>query len=372
MNTSDQVAARYKLPAEAYFEQSWLDKEKRNIFGNSWLFVGLESELPESGCYKTVVAGFDELIVVRDKEGELKAFHNTCRHRGARLVSGEGQCSSFVCPYHKWGFGLDGTLRGVPQLEQFGELDFAELGLHRASVESWMGMLFVHASETPPVDFERWTTGISEDLAVFEVDKLHLLRRDSFVFDANWKLYIENHVDWLHLWYVHPETLGHLDHSDGEVEQHGSTFISYDPVKPLHVEASNSMNPLVDLPQLANAPARYSETGAHFLFPNLPIFTGSSFFAMTDLIPLSPEKTQMNITLLGEPGGNPDEFMRLFNRITKDEDAEIIIAIQKNIRSSRFEVGPIAHTYEKAISCFHDHYLELIEGAPDVVRINAG
>jgi phenylpropionate dioxygenase-like ring-hydroxylating dioxygenase large terminal subunit len=366
---SDHTKASYKLPAEAYFDQSWLDKEKLNIFAGSWLFAGLASELPEPGCYKTLSAGFDELMVVRDTSGNLNAFHNTCRHRGARLVSGEGKCGSFVCPYHKWGYGLDGNLRGIPQREQFEDLNLKELGLHKASVENWMGLLFVHVDENPSVSFEQWSVGLADELAAFKVDELQLLKQESFTFEANWKLYIENHVDWLHLWYVHPQTLGAYDHSDGQVMQFGSSFCSYDPVKPELEAASLEANPLPDIPHLKDVDKRYSEIGAHFLFPNLPIFTGRSFFVLADLIPLAPGKTQMNISLLGLPGGDADAFMTMFNEVTKGEDAAIITAIQKVVRSSRFAVGPIAHTYENAISCFHEHYLNMIDGPSSALRI---
>ena len=362
---TDNTQASYKLPAEAYFDQSWLDKEKLNIFAGSWLFAGLASELPAPGHYKTFSAGFDELIVVRDGNGDLNAFHNTCRHRGARLVSDQGQCNTFICPYHKWGYGLDGDLRGVPQREQYGNLNLKELGLHKASVESWMGLLFVHVDEQPGVSFAQWSIGLADELAAFKVDQLQLLKQESFTFDANWKLYIENHIDWLHLWYVHPETLGKLEHSDGKIMQFGSSFCSYDPVKPEHEAASLASNPLPDIPHLKDVDKRYSDIGAHFLFPNLPIFTGRSFFALTDLVPLTPEKTQMNISLLGIPGGDADAFMESFNQVTKDEDAVIIKTIQQVVRSSRFAVGPIAHTYENAISCFHEHYLNLIDGPPN-------
>jgi len=359
----------YKLPAEAYFDQAWLDREKLNIFGGSWLFAGLESELPEPGCYKTVCAGFDELMVVRDRTGKLNAFHNTCRHRGARLVSGTGKCSTFVCPYHKWGYGLDGNLRGVPRRDQFTDLNLEELGLHIASVESWMGLLFVHTDENPAVGFTQWSTGLADELSAFKVNELALLRRESFTFEANWKLYIENHVDWLHLWYVHSETLGSYTHEYDQVMQFGSNFCSYDAVKPEFEETVKDANPLPEIPYLKNLDQRYSEVGAHFLFPNLPIFTGSSFFALAELIPITPEKSQMNISLLGIPGGDTDAFMTAFNKITKDEDAAIIANIQQNVRSSRFKVGPLAHTYESAISCFHDRYLDLIDGKPNVIQI---
>ncbi len=357
---NDSIIPTYKLPAEAYYEQSWLDKEKQNLFGGNWLYAGLETDLPEVGSYTTVTAGFNELIVIRDEQNELRALHNVCRHRGAQLVQGEGRCRTLVCPYHKWAYRLDGQLRGIASRDQFDAIETETLGLHKGSVASWMGLIFVHSDEHPPVAFDDWIAGVKSELDVFEAVKLEELKSDSFVFDANWKLYIENHIDWLHLWYVHPQTLKVLDHSEGEFSQHGLHWISFEPFKEEFREDAKGSSPLIDIPHIESQPERYSENGAHFIFPNLPIFTGSSFFILADLVPLSPEKTKMNIRILGVPGGDIDAFLEQFNAITKGEDANIIENIQKNIRSEHFNVGPIAVNYERAISDFHDNYLKFM------------
>ena len=356
----EETQPTYKLPAEAYYDPAWLEQEKLKVFGGSWLYAGLETEVSEPGSYKTTKAGLDELIIARDKRGNLNAFHNICRHRGAQLVEGSGKCGTFVCPYHKWTYGLDGEMRGVPRREEFGDLELDKLGLHPASVDTWMGLVFVHADETPPMTLDAWLSGIKSELDIFDVEKLQLLKSDTMTFEANWKLYIENHIDWLHLWYVHPETLGALTHDNSDVKQCGRHWISFDPVKEESRSAFQASNPLQNLPHLQDQADRYSETGAHFVFPNLPIFTGSSFFVTADLIPLSPERTRMNINVLGVPGGDVDAFLSLFNAITKGEDAAIIENIQKNVRNRKFSVGPIATTYEKPISDFHDNYLELM------------
>ena len=356
------MAPKYKLPAAAYFEESWLRQEKLKLFGASWLYAGQAAELGPTGSYKTITAGLDELVVVRNQEGELKAFHNVCRHRGAQLVQGTGQCSTLVCPYHKWTYGLEGNLRGIAKDPQFTNIDKDLLGLHRASVETWMGLVFVNSNEYPNETLLEWLGDIAQELAPFGAGNLELLKRDTISFNANWKLYIENHIDWLHLWFVHPETLAALDHDQGQRTQLGPHWVSYEPAKAEHAEAYKVSSPLPDIPHIQDNPARYSENGAHFIFPNLPIFTGTSFFAIAELIPLTPEKTEMRVTLLGLRGGDADAFFEIFNDITKGEDAGIIENIQQNVRSKHFSVGPLAHTYERAISDFHDNYLRLMDG----------
>ncbi|MCZ6828250.1 MAG: aromatic ring-hydroxylating dioxygenase subunit alpha [Gammaproteobacteria bacterium] len=351
----------HKLPPASYYDPAWLDKERQQLFGNSWLFGGLETDVPDVGSYKTVKVGLSELVVVRDQEGALRAFHNTCRHRGAQLVQGSGKCKTLVCPYHKWGYGLDGQLRGVAQKNQYSDLNVAELGLHAASVDTWMGLIFVHADDNPQTSLADWLGGLKNELGIFQVDKLQELTRHTFTFPANWKLYIENHVDWLHLWYVHPETLGAFKHDQGERTQYGRHWSSFEQVKDEFRDTESGSDPLKAISHLEHQDPRYLGVGAHFIFPNLPVFTGRGFFATAELIPETPDKTTMDVRIYGVPGGDVDTFLAIFNEITKGEDVAIIESIQKNVRSPRYGVGPITHTLEKAISDFHDNYLALVD-----------
>ena len=351
----------YKLPPEAYYDQAWLDKERRMLFGKSWLYAGLEVDFPEAGSYKTVKAGFNDLVILRDRQGSLNAFHNACRHRGAQLVQGSGKCTTLVCPYHRWTYGMNGQLRGMPQKEQFSNIDMSELGLHRASVDTWMGLVFVHVDEDPDTSLADWLEGVKDELSVFDASQLTELKRHTFSFDANWKLYIENHIDWLHLWYVHPKTLSILDHDKGELMQYGKHWVSYEPVKEELKNSEAVRSPLIDFPHLKNQREIVRGNGAHFLFPNVAVFTGNSFFVTAELIPETPEKTTMDVRVLGVPGGDVDTFLAGFNEITKGEDVGIIENIQKNVRSSRFGVGPIADRFEQPISEFHANYLDRVQ-----------
>jgi phenylpropionate dioxygenase-like ring-hydroxylating dioxygenase large terminal subunit len=116
---NEAIIPTYQLPAEAYFEESWLSKERTTLFANNWLYAGRAAELLEEGSYKTVTVGHNELLIVRDKQGNINALHNVCRHRGAQLVQGTGKCGTLVCPYHKWSYGLDGKMRGIASADQF-------------------------------------------------------------------------------------------------------------------------------------------------------------------------------------------------------------------------------------------------------------
>src|SRR4051794_4754621 len=123
------METRYLLPPEAYWSDDWYEREQDLLFSHTWHLVASEHELAVPGDFLTCTAGRDPLVVVRDLDGELRAFHNMCRHRGMQLLEGCGSTrTGIVCPYHFWNFGLDGALRKLPQPEQFPDLDLDAWG----------------------------------------------------------------------------------------------------------------------------------------------------------------------------------------------------------------------------------------------------
>lgn len=128
-------------------EQDWFEHERKAIFERSWTFAGTTHDFQETGDYRIVSCGHAQIIVVMDKSAELRAMHNVCRHRGAELLDGpSGNCGgTMVCPYHRWTYGLDGALRGVPNMaECFPDLDRSKLGLNPAALGVFNDFVFVN------------------------------------------------------------------------------------------------------------------------------------------------------------------------------------------------------------------------------------
>ena len=143
----------YLLSAEAYVDPACFEREQRRLFARSWALVGAIDDLCEPGDYLTATVGGVPLVVVRGDDGQLRAFHNQCRHRGMVMLDGRGQgLDAIRCFYHDWRYDLRGRLRVVPQRkEQFPSLCADEWGLLPASVDVWEGMVFVHPRETKGV-----------------------------------------------------------------------------------------------------------------------------------------------------------------------------------------------------------------------------
>ena len=143
--TSSTPAVPPALSPHLYLDPEVLQLEDERIFSRTWQFAGHVSQVPDPGTYLTANAGTQPVLVVRDDDGELRAFRNVCRHRGSRLLSGSGECKKAIrCRYHGWTYRMDGELIGVPEGRQIPGLDKSALGLFPARVEVLQGLVFVN------------------------------------------------------------------------------------------------------------------------------------------------------------------------------------------------------------------------------------
>jgi Rieske 2Fe-2S family protein len=133
------------LPGRYYYDPAIYEREQERIFASMWFCVGRAEALPDPGAYQTVNTGRESIIVVRSQDGELQAFFNVCRHRGARLcMQAAGHLKgSIQCRYHAWTYGLDGRLIGAPNVLHMDEFDRAAFGLIPVALEVWEGLLTV-------------------------------------------------------------------------------------------------------------------------------------------------------------------------------------------------------------------------------------
>ena len=350
-STKLQPGNGYRIPRQAYYEQEWFDREQKLLFPASWNFVGTTTELSTPGAYISTCVGPYPIALVVGEDGVVRGFHNLCRHRGAKLLDGKGTCRTITCPYHRWQYSLDGSLNNVPQsADQIPLLNTEDWGLKPVKIATWMGLIFVNPDGTAP-DFEIWIDRVPEFLDTYKLDQLTELDQIEYEFDANWKVYIENHIDWYHLWYVHAKTLRNLDHHAGKMHFLGPHFVSYDPYK----------NPDLEIPPfqpLKGLSEESKSTGAHLLFPNLTLFSDSSWFGIGHITPISPIRTRMSFRLFALPDQDPKKFFDMFHQVTQIEDAEAAARIQATVQSPAFSVGPLTKDFELAITRFHDYYLE--------------
>jgi choline monooxygenase len=197
------------LPGLAYGPDAYA-LEQRVLFPRLWCAVGFSSDVPEPGdVVPAELAGWP-LILLRDREGEVRAFHNICRHRGMRLVTEPAhRRDGIVCPWHAWRYQLDGALRHTPRVGGDGAhrqagLVPGELGLVPVRLALWHDFIFVNLDgKAPP--FAEHIAPLDRLLAPYELGALRRADRWSLVYPGNWKVAIEGAIEDYHLPSVHPQ-----------------------------------------------------------------------------------------------------------------------------------------------------------------------
>lgn len=195
------------LPAWCYRSEAFFAREMERVFRPAWRFVGRADELDAPGAYLSVWTAAGPALVVRSEDGKIRAFANTCRHRGAELVSGSGRCKALVCPYHAWSYHLDGTLRSAPGMETVVGFEKSEYGLVPLRLESWAGFLFINPDPEAP-GLAASLGDMMERFACYGFEAMRTVRRVDFTIDANWKLLVENALEAYHTGTVHRDTVG--------------------------------------------------------------------------------------------------------------------------------------------------------------------
>ena len=281
------------LPVEAYTSQEWFDREQRIIFGNSWQFAGFPEDVNDPGDYVTVQCGHQNIVVVKGRDQRLRAFHNLCRHRGTQLLRAVGKKQkALTCPYHDWTYDLNGQLISVPAKEkEFPDLELDSICLHKASVDIWRGMLWVHPNpEAEPIT--KWFTGVEEGLGPHNPSRLIEYPDTLYekVIQANWKIVVENYIDVYHLSHLHSNTLNMYDHSKAEFGFVGDHYLFWEP--PVKKYAEN-LDKLIQSKRIAEVTDEHLGTWVPWLFPSVGLAEAEATWSTFNVIPLAPDKTKV-------------------------------------------------------------------------------
>jgi phenylpropionate dioxygenase-like ring-hydroxylating dioxygenase large terminal subunit len=216
----DQVAwlGSDPIPAKAYYDPEWYELERRAIFLRSWIEIGHVCELPEAGTWIRRDLEFADasLLIVRGKDGEIRAFHNVCTHRGTQLVEEEsGKGTSFQCPYHMWNFGDDGRLIAAADFQRF-SLSKEDCALPRVAVAVCAGLIFVNLDAKPRQSLREYVGDYAGQLETLPVAKATTFHEYVYEIDANWKITYDNFQENYHLRFVHGLTGAATVHTDNQ------------------------------------------------------------------------------------------------------------------------------------------------------------
>jgi choline monooxygenase len=355
------------LPPAAYTDEGFHAREIERIFRRRWLFAGDVDRVPKPGDWWSFDIAGVPIVVARGRDGLVRAFANTCRHRGCRLLKpGEGNLRAFKCGYHGWVYALDGKLTGAPQMEPTKGFDKADYGLIPVRAEVWGKFLFLCLDQAAPSFQEE----MGDFLALFreyEVDKLAVTRRVTVEIACNWKIYAENLMEAYHIPYVHAASISGNDYDDGMelLSGKGDGLFGETPGQPLWLARGRNFSSIVSRHTGSNA-LLPTDKG----FPAMPRLTGvaaeGSYFAYpfpTALVagnvdclwyvainPKAPGRTELTIgsCFHEETVARPDfeETVKAYYRrldVTTAEDVIITEEMQKGVSSPLARPGRLSH-----------------------------
>lgn len=193
----------HSLPQVLYNDPAMFEFDLHAAFARTWLLGAFACELPVAGSYSAIMVGPWPILIVRGRDGQIRGFHNSCRHRGAVLCKeGQGRSPRIVCPYHRWTYNLDGSLLNATRMPD--DFDKSDHGLRPVRTEVVAGAVYICLSDNPPA-IDRFRADMEQVLGPHDLENAKVVRVERLVEQANWKLVLENGRECYHCQASHPE-----------------------------------------------------------------------------------------------------------------------------------------------------------------------
>ena len=369
---------RRGLPGWAYHSDALLELEKEHVFRNHWQIAGHVSDVQEAGDYLTMDVVGERALIVRGKDGEVRAFHNICRHRGSRVVAdNQGNCkNALVCPFHGWVYNLDGTLRGAARPRSFPDLDKTEFGLVPLEVEVWNGLIFIRFRKGTQPSVAELMAPVAEELAHYKfAEMVPSYGIWSQTTPVNWKSVRDVDNEGYHVAMAHPalqDLYGSTYFDEPFVNGVSRSFATYNP----HAGRRWSVRNYVKLaPEATHLPEHLRKAWIYYgMFPNMVISVMPESVQFYQEFPLSTGKTLLRGAIYKHREETREQAAARYlsfriDRETMSEDVQLSVWSNESMLSQAFE-GFYLSDLEYGVRTHHDHLRAMLpvlglESAPD-------
>src|SRR5688572_2413415 len=339
---------RKTLPGVAYHSEETYARDKERVFYRNWIYVGRADRVTKPGAWLRVEIADESILVVRGKDEQIRAFYNVCRHRGSRICDDEqGEVRTHLrCPYHAWGYALDGTLVTTPMIER-DEIDRPSTSLWPVHVDVWEGFVFVNLSREEPrplvehlADQQDETLG----LARFGLADLRIGKITVNEVRANWKIVLENYNECLHCPTIHPELVAVVPaYKKGDIFEYGREDGG--------VSLADGRTAIVDdarlrLPLLPGF-KKEGDPGSYFgalVYPTMFLDVDGSSCLATAVFPTGPQSCRLVTEYLfspeaiEDPAFDPTPVVEFNERVTR-QDGDACERVQRGVTSRAFDHG---------------------------------
>ena len=364
------IEKAHGLPNECYLNNDYLEFEKEKIFKNNWTMIGVASSVPNPGDAKPFNLLGIPILIVRNKENEVKVFHNVCSHRGFKLVDQECKLKNVIrCPYHSWSYDFNGKLTVTPHIGGLGKHEVEGFDKNKSNLKEiksniWMDLIFININSNakPFEDFikpleDRWSKFISK-----KDQKLIRHSTDNGYFNmtvnSNWKFAIENYCESYHLQWIHPELNKVSNISDHyHIEDENLNFSGQGSNK-----YSQQFDGNIKFKCFPNWPTELYEKSEYVsLYPNVMLGIHIDHFYAFWLEPISNNQTKEHFELyyVGDESASSDEFKDIreknfaFWQEVMNEDVTAIEGMQNGRNSPAYNGGNFSPVMDTPTLMFH-------------------
>ena len=362
----DEVAVRsHSINTRCYTDSKFLDIERKQIFHRSWQFLCHEEKLSEPGSYVSMSIEGQSVVAIRNRDGELSAFYNVCKHRGHELLFGEGKIKRITCPYHAWTYNLDGALVTAPRSEHLENFNQKEICLDTVQVEVFCHLVFVNL-DPQATSLAAQTGNLASEIMQYAPDlaKLTFAHRLTYRIKANWKSVVDNFLECYHCPVAHKGFSSMIDMDTYKVKTHG-IYSSH------MAKAKQGDNKAYNI-----ADATVTDHAVWFLWPNLTLmrYPGRGNFMVWRFYPINAEETWEEFDFFlesTEPDETEREAIKFIDEVLQPEDIGLVESVQRGMNTPAFNCGRYmvdpegSGASEHAVHHFHGLLLEAYQRARD-------
>jgi choline monooxygenase len=372
------------LIPDAYTSREFFEIEREKVFATSWVVVGFTSQVQKTGQVIVAEVAGRSIIVTRDKQGELRAFHNVCRHRAAKLLDDGTRAvrnNRIRCPYHSWTYDLEGKCLGTPLFEgsdipeearaafdmsEVRGFDKADYGLLPVKAESWGFLVFVNL-DPDAAPLTEQLGDLPDRFSDYRLDEWRVVREKGYEVAANYKLVGENFLEYYHLPWVHPE-LVQVSRIEDHYRWQGPGLYAGFCTTPIRQNTEGGG--WQGLPPVSTLRGDDAESGRFvLLFPNFAISVLPNHAFIIVANPVGPDRTVEETVILSHPESldNPhaekelDQLMCFWDLVNL-QDIEIVERVQEGISNPAYRGGRMCYQFEETLHRYQNIVIDKMVG----------
>jgi len=345
-NDRAPLSEAFTIPAPWYVDDRVAELERMTVFSKTWQLVGRTEQVEKPGQFVSATIAGEPVIVVRGNDAVLRGFYNVCRHHAAAVVTEPcGQAPLLHCPYHGWNYGLDGTLKGMPEFDGVKNFDRQQNGLLPVKTETWENFVFVNL-DPQAIALNSFLGALVKRVAPLGISKLHYFARRIYDIACNWKVFVDNYLDGgYHVPHLHKGLNSVLDYTEYTIENEDRYCLQSSPMV-----ASDE--------DKATGATRKGDRAWYFWqYPNLMINCYEGYMDTNLVLPIDVDHCRVIFDFyfadVGEAKREYNEQSVAVGARVQDEDLGICEAVQRGLKSRAYGAGRLSVRREAGEHLFH-------------------